>query len=378
MKNIAYFDNAATTYKKPKEVHDFMYNYYSNNSYNVGRSNNTLNSSNIISETRELLLKLFNANSNYEAIITPSATEAINIILQGQNWDKNDYVYISPFEHNAVYRTVKYLEKNYLLKIKELSVDKKTLEFNFEKIKYQFNNYPPKFIICSHVSNVCGKIQSIYELGKLVKKYNALYLVDCAQSAGILETNIIKCKADYMIFAGHKTLYGPFGASGFICNKNVAPSPMIYGGTGIDSANYNMPSDLPTKYEAGSKNILSISGLNAALKWINMQSIKKICFKEKENYDKLYNILSSYDNISIIGRADLSSSIISCQFEDYTPIEIGNFFEQNNLIVRTGLHCSPLAHKFLNTFPEGTVRFSVSYFTNDNDFNKLEEILGEI
>ena len=380
MGGIAYFDNAATTYKKPEEVHEFMREFYSANSVNVGRGNHGLlsESNRIVIETRKMLLRLFNATNDYEAIFTPTATEAINIVLQGQRWEKNDTIYISPFEHNAVYRTVKYLEKKYNLEVIILQHDPKSLEIDKDAIAFQFATKPPKFVAATHVSNVCGNILDIVSLGEMAKKYNARYLVDCAQSAGLLETNIIKTQADYMVFAGHKTLYGPFGCSGFICKKQSAPNPLIYGGTGIDSANEDMPSFLPARLEAGSVNIMAISGLYKSLQWINNIGIDEIKEKETNNYKKLLKLLKRYDFINIIGEGRNNTSIISCRFDELSPDNIGEIMSKNGVIVRTGLHCAPIAHKTLGTFPEGTVRFSVSYFTSEKDFQILKNILDTL
>lgn len=378
--SFAYFDNAATTYIKPQVMHNFMHEFYSANSVNVGRGNHSLlqRSSKIVKDTRKLLLEIFSANSNYEAIFTPTATEAINVVLQGQHWVEEDVVYISPFEHNAVYRTVKHLEKKYNLTIEVLRYNTKTYELDFDAIAIQFAIQKPKFVVASHVSNVCGIVQDINKLGMLSKKYNAKVMFDCAQSAGLLETNIAKCQADYMIFAGHKTFYGPFGCSGFICKKDSAPLPLIYGGTGIDSASIDMPNELPTRYEAGSINIMAIAGLYKSLQWLKEIGKEEIINKEKENFLKLYDLIKSYDNIKIVGESKNSTSIISCVFDEYSPDNIGNIMSENSVIVRTGLHCAPIAHKTLGTFPEGTVRFSISYFTTEDDFIKLKEVLDMI
>lgn len=377
---VAYFDNAATTYKKPEEMHKFMYDFYSANSVNVGRGKHSLlnASSNVISDTRSLLLELFNATNEYEAVFSPTATEAINVVLQGQDWQAGDVVYVSPFEHNAVFRTVKHLKKTYNLEVIELKINEKTLELDKDLIAFQFASKKPKFVVATHVSNVCGNILDIEMLGGLLKNYNARFLIDCAQSTGLLETNIVKCQADYMVFAGHKTLYGPFGCSGFICKKQSAPKPLIYGGTGIESASEDMPTALPTRYEAGSINIMAIAGLYKSLEWIKNIGKEQIKAIENENYNKLYGLLSSYDFIRIIGKGTNSTSIISCSFDGYSPDNIGEIMSNNGVVVRTGLHCAPLAHKKLGTFPEGTVRFSISYFTNDEDFYKLKEVLDMI
>ncbi|MDR0696931.1 MAG: aminotransferase class V-fold PLP-dependent enzyme [Christensenellaceae bacterium] len=377
---VAYFDNAATTYIKPTEVHDFMHSFYSMNSINLRRTNHELsqNSVNIVSDTRKMLLKLFNAGTDYSVVFTATATEAINIILQGQNFHKTLNVYISPFEHNAVYRTLKYLEKLNKINIYELSVNKETLEFEFDKITYQFSQNYPDLVVVSHVSNVTGCISPIIKLGTLVNKTGSKFLIDCAQSAGILEIDINQCHADYIIFAGHKTLYGPFGCSGFVCKKTADLKPLIYGGTGLDSQKESMPTEIPERFEAGSFNILSLSGLYAALKWHEVTGKDKIYNTEINNYNRLYNLLSSFDYITIKGVRNNSISIISVLFKDIPSDIAGNILLNNHVITRTGLQCAPLAHKFIDTYPAGTIRFSISYFTSDDDFITLKNALKQI
>ncbi|MCL1945201.1 MAG: aminotransferase class V-fold PLP-dependent enzyme [Firmicutes bacterium] len=377
---IAYFDNAATTFVKPKKVHDFMHEFYSSYSTNIGRGEHYLQQDGvkIISQTRQMLLDLFHANSNYVAVLTSTATEAINTILQGHDYDNGKIVYISPFEHNAVYRTVKYLEESRGIVVKQLVVDKTTLQFDIDGIRSQFESNKPYMTICSHVSNVCGNISPIDKIGKIANEYGSIFVVDAAQSAGVLDIDIVNCYADYIVWAGHKTLYGSFGCSGFVCKKSINIRPLIYGGIGIDSANNYMPTQPPSRFEAGSYNIMSISGLYEALNWRNQIGKQDILYKEQQNYNNMLSILLSFDNIRIIGNQTNSISIISCVFDNLPIDMMGQVLSRNGVIVRTGLHCAPLAHKFLSTFPSGTVRFSTSYFNNNDDFDILKKALEVI
>ena len=167
------------------------------------------------------------------------------------------------------------------------------------------------------------------------------------------------------------------GIGGFIASTAINLPPLIYGGTGVESANQDMPNEIPVKHEAGSHNILAISGLNASLKWINSVGIEAIRAKESENKNKLLVILSDYDNIKIITSTD-GIGIVSSVFDGYSSDNIGQVLSDYNIATRTGLHCSPEAHKLLGTFPAGTVRFSVGYFNSDDDFKKLREALDYI
>ena len=378
MDKVIYFDNAATTFPKPEEVYSFMDTFYRRCGVNVGRGQHKLASeaAALMEETRELLLTLFHCQ-NKKVIFTSTATEAINIILQGIDIPQNTCVYISPFEHNAVTRTLHYLQKSKTFEIKQLDVDKDTLTYNLNNINVQFEKQKPYCVIVSHASNVCGVIAPIKEIFTMAKKYDAITIVDMCQTAGLVDTDLSNDIFDYAVFEGHKTLYGPMGIGGFVAKPSVSLPSLIYGGTGVESANQDMPDEVPVKYEAGSHNILAISGLNASLKWISSIGIEAIRAKESENKNKLLELLKDYDNIKIITSTD-GVGVVSCVFDGYSSDNIGQVLSNYSIATRTGLHCSPKAHEFLGTFPAGTVRFSVGYFNSDDDFVKLREALDYI
>lgn len=375
---MAYFNNAATTFPKPEEVYSFMDKFYREAGMNVGRGQ--MNSaSKITQETRDMMLELFHC-PNKKVVFTPTATEAINIILQGITIADNYNIYISPFEHNAVVRVLNHLQIIHKINIIQLAVDETTLTYDIEKIKYQFAQKKPNIVIVSHASNVCGVIAPIHDICEIAHQYKSINIIDMCQTAGLIDSDVSSNIFDFIIFAGHKTLYAPFGVSGFICSGEIKPKPLIFGGTGLDSANLEVPETIPERYEVGSQNIMAISGLHSALHWIKKIGISNIYFKEKENHNKLLTILQNYKNIKIITPADTTSTVgvVSCLFDGYTSDNIGQILNEQGIEVRTGLHCSPYAHKFLGTFPAGTVRFSVSFFNTDSDFEKLKLALDYI
>jgi cysteine desulfurase family protein len=378
MEDLVYLDNAATTFPKPECVYTTMDKFTRTNGVSLGRGQHILSAkaSSIADETRELLLQLFHC-SNKKVVFTNTATEALNIILKGINISNGVNIYISPFEHNAVTRTLHYLLQKDDFNIIELNADKKTFTLDADKIKAQFEKNSPFAVIVSHVSNVIGSVAPIEQIFSLAKKYGAITIADMCQSAGLIDTDISSSIYDYIVFAGHKTLYGPLGISGFISSFPQKLEPIIIGGTGIESANQFMPDDIPIKYEAGSHNTTAIAGLNASIKWIQELGIEAVYRKEQENYYKLCEILDSYDNIRYF-KPEKHSGVVSCLFDGYSSNEIGQVLSQNNIAVRTGLHCAPYAHKFIGTFPAGTVRFSVSYFNTDAEFEKLNEVLDYI
>lgn len=378
---MVYFDNAATTFPKPEEVYSFMDSFYRECGVNVGRGQHDManKASHMVSETKTLIKNLLNCISS-EVAFTSSATESLNVILQGIIWNDNFKVYVSPFEHNSVMRVLYHLQTIYKIQIKELEVDKNDLSFDLEKIKYDFQECEPNVVIVSHASNVCGLIAPIKEICELAKQYNATTVIDMAQTAGLIPTDLSVIKADYVVFAAHKTLYGSFGLGGIILNADSKLQPLLYGGTGIDSASHSMPVSIPERFEAGSHNIQSIAGLNASLKWIKSIGIENIYEKEKRYTEKLVDLLTEYHNIKIIGYKDTNSNIgvISCVFDGYSSDNIGQVLNEKGIAVRTGLHCSPIAHEFFGTAPDGTVRFSIGYFNSRTDLEKLRDTLDYI
>ena len=387
MSRMTYFDNAATTFPKPEEVYCFMDAFYRECGVNVGRGQHKLASQAmaLVTETRNLLLDL-NHCPNKCVVFTPSATEALNIILRGIGINNGWNVYVSPFEHNAVMRTLHHISKSVRINIRTLAFDKATFAYDVNGMCGQFAEHKPHLVVISHASNVCGLVAPVYEIFKMSKKHGAINVVDMAQTMGLIDTDLSGETIDYAVFAGHKTLYGPLGVGGFICSADARPEPLIYGGTGTDSASSDLPETLPERYEVGSPNISAIAGLNAALKWITKTGIGNIRKQENANHKRLLEILGQFDNIhfvptgshTVTQNEDAWIGIVSCIFDGYSAEDIGRILSERDIAVRTGLHCAPEAHRFLGIFPSGSVRFSAGWFNADADFVRLEEGLNFI
>ena len=311
---MAYFDNAATTYPKPDCVYDFMDSFYRTSGANAGRGNYKLAQSAgaLIGDTRKKIQELLHCQAK-QVVFEPTATIALNIIIQGIIEKGAVNIYISPFEHNAVTRTLHHFEELGKIKVNQLTVSKEMV-YDLERIRYQFDTVKPDFVIVSHASNVFGLIAPVEDIFALAKKYDAITLVDMAQTAGLVDLNVGLTTIDFAVFAGHKTLYGPTGISGFVMNPSVKFPAVIFGGTGYDSSNQDMPNRLPEKYEMGTLNTSGIAGLNAALKWIKETTIEKLWEKDQINRQKLIDVLSGYDFISIVGDNDDNEyvGIVSC------------------------------------------------------------------
>ena len=377
---MAYFDNAATTFPKPATVYNFMNEFYRKSGANAGRGNYRMAESAgaLIKDTRRRVQKLLRCESK-QVIFTPTATIALNIIIQGMVQKGVRNIYISPFEHNAVTRTLHHFENRGIISVRQLEVTQ-ALTYDLQKIRYQFDDVKPEMIIVSHASNVIGLVAPVEDIFRLGKEYGAYTLVDMSQTAGLVDLNVGLNTIDFAVVAGHKTLYGPTGISGFVMKPEIEMPAVIFGGTGFESANQDMPKSLPERYEMGTGNIFGSAGLNAALKWLEEQGIAAVWAKEAEHRKRLLEILLRYDFLKIVGNSEAARfvGIVSCVMEGISSDSAGNIFSECGIAVRTGLQCAPLAHRWLGTYPAGTIRFSVGYFTSEEDFAELEQALDEI
>ena len=343
---MAYFDNAATTYPKPEEVYFFMDVFYRSNGASAGRGNygSSLSAGALIAETRKLLQDLLHCHAK-QVVFTPTATVALNIVIQGLIKSGVKDVYISPYEHNAVTRTLHSYTESGQINVHKLAVAE-NLVYDLERIRYQFESINPDLVIVSHASNVLGLIAPIEEIFKLSKKFGAYTVADMAQTAGLVDCNVGSSVFDFAVFAGHKTLYGPTGISGFVMKPEIMLPAVIYGGTGYESANQDMPLLLPERFEMGT---INISGIDY---WF-------------------IKVIGNYPQNNYVG-------IVSCLIEGISSDSAGQIFDKAGIAVRTGLQCAPLAHEFMQTYPAGTIRFSVSYFTTEQDFQELIQALDHI
>lgn len=377
---MAYFDNAATTFPKPECVYAFMDEFYRKSGGNAGRGEHSMSASasSLIADTRKKIQMLLHCPAK-QVVFTPTATIALNMIIQGVIADGAKNIYISPFEHNAVTRTLHHFEERNEIAVTQLSVGK-DLKYDVEKIRYQFDAVKPDLVIVSHASNTIGLVAPVEDIFSLAKKYGATTLVDMAQTAGVVDCNVGLTTFDFAVFAGHKTLYGPTGISGFIMNPAIKLPAVIFGGTGYESANQDMPESIPEKYEMGTLNISGVAGLNAALDWIQRTTIEEIKSREANNRQKLIDLLEEYEFIRIVGNEPGCEyvGIVSCLIDEISSDSAGSVFDQQGVALRTGLHCAPLAHQFIGTYPAGTIRFSVNYFTSEQDFEELRNALDYI
>ena len=373
---MVYLDNAATTFPKP-EAMDKMNR---EGAVNAGRGSYKLarDASKLIGETKDLIRRLVHVDASSAVVFSPSVTIAMNQIVNGMQLREQAVVYVSPYEHNAVARSIHELGKKKKLIIREIPLNS-DLEIDLEKMKYDFAIDKPDAVFCTHVSNVTGYILPVKKIFEEAKKYGSITVLDVAQSMGLVQIRADLMQVDLIAFAGHKTLYGPFGIGGFINVSGIPLDIFISGGTGSESLNLEMPSGKETRYESASCNIVAVAGLNAALNVIDPDACMA---HEKELGDYLIKKLSEIRSVKMYVPKDREShvGIVSFVVDGYISEDVGMILDEDfDIAVRTGYHCAPFIHKYLkdeNTL--GTVRVGLGQFSVKEDIDKLAMGLKEI
>lgn len=372
-----YMDNGATSFPKAPFVAQNMADYILNNGSNVSRAayKDAMDASRVVYETRELLCELFNFEHADHVVFTKNVTESINQILKGLITEK-DHIVISSMEHNAVMRPVHSIgcHVTRVQADKEGYVHSKDIEKAITK--------ETKAIVMIHSSNVCGSINDIEKIGKIANKHGVLFVLDAAQTAGVIDIDMAKCHIDALCFTGHKSLLGPTGIGGFLINPSLVKEmkPLIEGGTGSASEQETQPEHMPDKYESGTPNVVGIYGLNTSLKYIMAEGIKNI-HKKEMNLVKYFFDNFNHRDIAIIGHRGLNNrtAVISLDFKTKDNAVISfNLEKKYNIATRVGMHCAPAAHKTLNTFPNGTLRVSFSYFNTIEEVQYLIDAINEL
>lgn len=374
---MIYFDNAATTYPKPEEVYEAL-DTANRNAFNTGRGSYkpARDLTKVMDEVREKILKLNNING--KVAFTSSATQALNNIIFGIDIKDNSNIYVTPFEHNSVIRPLYELKKKKGINIYYLPFNKKTWELDEEKTENMFAMHNPDVILLTHVNNVTGYIMDYAKIFEKSEKYKSINILDCSQSYGIIKVDVIR-NVNYIVFAGHKSLYASFGIAGYIKLKDDKLFGTIYGGTGSDTMNHEMPDNFPNGYEAGSPNIVAICGLSKSIDWVDKTNIYK---HEKELTDYLIEKLKNIKkcHIFIPENTEKIFGIVSIGIEGYSADEVGQILdEEYSIYVRTGYHCGPDIHDFIDSIVyNGTVRISLGYFNDKKDVDAIIDALQSL
>lgn len=361
--NKIYFDNGSTSWPKAPNVAEAMAGLLTNGAFNINRGNyeGAYEVEGLVLDTRDQLALLFGAKDSRSVIFTPGITYSLNYFIKGFLKPK-DHVLISGMEHNGVMRPLKQMEAyGVTYDVVKTEEDGSLYPESVEK-KIRSNT---KAVIMLHASNVCGTVLPIREIGEICKRRSLFLAVDTAQSAGTIPVDMEGCGIDFLAFTGHKGLLGPQGIGGFLISGELddCMKPYIAGGTGSQSDSYDMPETLPDKYESGTLNLPGIIGLHAALGYIEETGLEVIHRQKMELTRYFLEQVSELPDIRIVGKKGLEDrvAVVSLDF-----LKIDNALaafeleQQYGVMTRVGLHCAPLAHQTLHTWPRGTVRFAFS------------------
>jgi len=368
---VIYFDNAATSFPKPKAVIEAMENYFFHMGGSTGRSGHkmAMEASELVFNTREHLAQLFNIKDSARIVFTKNVTESLNLAINGF-LDEGDRVVTTSLEHNSVMRPLRYLEQDRKIKIsvvqanQEGMVDPSAFEDILKKEK-------TKLVIVNHASNVTGALAPVRTISEIAHRYGSHILVDAAQTAGAYPIDVAADSIDMLAFTGHKALLGPQGTGGLYIKEGIKITPLMRGGTGSSSEKEIQPDFMPDMLESGTLNVIGLAGLDAALKYIIEQGVSKIRKEEMELTELFIEEAKKIKGVKLYGPVDIKNrvSVVSFNISGYTPSEIAYILDKDfDIACRPGLHCAPSAHKTIGTFPQGTVRFAFGCF------NKAEEI----
>ena len=374
--NRIYLDQASTSFPKAPGVAQAMMDYLTMNGVNVNRGcySSAYSAEEVIYETRQLLAELFHFSKCKNVIFTPNVTTSLNFILKGF-LKPGDHILVSAMEHNAVMRPVVQLASS------GISFDRIPCRTDgsmiLEKVE-ELIRPETKAIITLHASNVCGTRMPLDALGEICQRHQLYFVVDSAQTAGIVPINMDKMHIDALAFTGHKGLRGPQGTGGFLVSQELAEQmePLISGGTGSVSHTEEIPDFMPDRFESGTPNLPGIYGLHEALLFLKTHSLQAINEKELSLTGYFLEQLQALDDtgrhIRIIGKKDLTdrNAVVSIQTPEIDMSQVAwQLDNEYGVMTRVGLHCAPNAHKTLGTYPAGTIRFS---FGPENTKNELD------
>ena len=372
---MIYLDNSATTYPKPKELYEALDYANRNLAFNAGRGSykEATDAAKIIDDCRKAV-SLLAQKLPLDVAFLSSATESLNLIINGLDLNPSDVIYISPFEHNAIVRPLLNLKDKIGFELLVIPFNSKTWDFDQEKLEEMFSIKRPKAVFLSQISNVTGYILPYKEIFKLAKKYNSVTVLDSSQSYGVLNPDL--SLVDYCVFAGHKSLYASFGIAGIISSSFSKLSISKSGGTGSDSLNYKMPESGHGRLESGSPNVIAIYGLLKSCEWLKN---KDVFNHDRRLTDYLINRLEEIDKITIYlpTNKDNILGIVSFNVEGYLSDDVASIlYDEFNIAVRSGYHCSPMVHEFIDSLRfKGTVRASIGAFNTKEDIDTLVNAL---
>lgn len=369
MKTI-YMDNAATSFPKPAGVGESMLRYITEVGATVNRVSYgpAQEAEMTLFGLREKLCALFGFDTPQNAVITTGATAALNMAVKGF-LRPGDHCVVSSMEHNAVMRPLRSLEKHGV----SVSVARADASgrLGMEAVGREFRPNTRLFVLC-HASNVSGTVQDAAAFGALCRERGVHFLLDASQSAGHVPVDFAAMGLSALAVPGHKGLLGPSGIGALLLREDFAQrlEPLIEGGTGSFSHLETQPETLPDRFESGTPNIPGVYGLDVALDFLLETGVETVNAHEKALCGRFISGVSAIPGVRVVGSPD--TAVVSLDFLGRDNAECADRLAQEfGVMTRCGLHCAPMAHRTLGTFPRGTVRFSMGYYNTEAEVDKV-------
>ena len=378
---MIYLDNAATTWPKPRLVYDAVKKALKRPFGNPGRGSHKAAShaAETVYELREAAAEMFGGVPE-NVVLTSSATMGLNYAVKGAV-KRDCKLLISDIEHNSVRRPALALQQSGICKVGVYGSHDGSPGLIIEDL---YGKIEPgrTVIVANHLSNICNLALPVAEIGKICRDTGCIFIVDASQSAGHIDIDVDRMRIDVLCMPGHKGLYGPMGTgllifSSAAANNISAFGTLVEGGSGTDSELSSMPGYLPERFEAGTLNAHGAAGLLAGIRWIMKTGIETIGRKEKTLWCALEKKLAESDRITVYKESE-PGAILLFNIEGVHPSDVGRLLDEKGICVRTGFHCSPLAHKTLGTGEDGAVRISFSHFNSLSDVEETADLILDI
>jgi cysteine desulfurase/selenocysteine lyase len=373
-----YLNNAATSYPKPERVINAVKECIYSVPFHSLRAEYDMTEGDVVSSCREKLAGFFNVDNPRDIFFTSGSTESLNLALNGLDLNRG-HVVTTAIEHNSVYRPLKRLESRGVIELTIVDCDINGY-VEPESIGSAVRSNT-RAVVVNHCSNVIGTVLDLRAISRIAHESGALLVVDASQSAGAIAIDVKDLDIDILAFTGHKSLYGLPGIGGIYVRGGIGLEPLKVGGTGVKSDLLYQPEERPLYYESGTQNIPGIVSLDAGLSFILEEGIDKIRKRKEMLFGEILRYLRDKRDIILYGSRELEGreAIVSFNIDGSSPQEIGSILENSfDIIVRSGLHCAPVIHRSLGSFPLGSIRVSPSYFTEIEEVEIFMDAMNQI
>ncbi|HEV3260550.1 MAG TPA: aminotransferase class V-fold PLP-dependent enzyme [Gemmataceae bacterium] len=377
---MIYLDNAATSFPKPESVYQTLDRFARQDLANPGRAGHkmALAAERALDDGRHLLNQFFHGERPERFIFTLNCTDALNMAFKGV-LAEGDHVITTDLEHNSISRPLRAMELAGHIKLTRVRADGGGT-IDPDHIRRAVTPRT-RLIALTHGSNVLGTVQPVAAVGRVARERDLLFLVDAAQTAGVVPIDVQAMDIDLLAFPGHKSLLGPTGTGALYVGPRAPVKAWREGGTGGDSSSETQPREYPHFLEGGTPNVLGVAGLTAGVKYVQEHGIDHIRAHEAALAERLWRRLDEIGGYQVFGHRDGASRVgtLSFRHPSVAAAELGGILDQAfDVAVRPGLHCAPYIHRALGTFPEGTVRVSAGPFSTEGDIDHLARALAEI